>query len=122
MTIFEAFLCLLIIHWVADFIFQTHWQATNKSKNNIALSSHVAVYTACLMVFSPFLFGLSLATFSFVLINGLLHFVTDYFTSRATSKLWAVGDTHNFFVIVGLDQLIHQFTLGLTAYWLFYYA
>src|SRR5258705_12177595 len=52
-----SYLALLVSHWIADFVMQTHWQATNKSKNNIALSHHVLVYTACLAAISALLFG-----------------------------------------------------------------
>lgn len=114
------FLALLVVHWVADFVLQTHWQAQNKSKNNNALGQHVAIYTGVLLLATPLIFpqpGFAWPTF--VVVNGVLHFATDYFTSRWTSKLYAKGDWHNFFVVVGFDQLIHQFTLALTALYLF---
>lgn len=115
----SQFLALLFIHWVADFILQTHWQAQNKSKNNEALARHVGVYTLTLATASWFVFGTSYDKWAaFWALNGLLHFCTDYFTSKWTSKLYAKQDWHNFFVIVGLDQLIHQFTLALTMIWL----
>lgn len=128
MPLYFQFLALLVVHFVADFMLQTHWQAQNKSKNNEALGRHVASYTAVLLVATPFIFpGMRtvgepepyVGWFLFVALNGALHFATDYFTSRWTSKLYAKGDWHNFFVVVGLDQLIHQFTLALTALWLF---
>lgn len=115
------FLALLTIHWVADFVLQTHWQATNKSKNNKALSLHVLTYTGALVFTVPFIFNIEgnlyKQWFIFIAINGILHLITDYFTSRVSSKLF--GDWHNFFVVIGLDQLIHQFTLGLTMVWIF---
>lgn len=113
----NQFLALLIVHWVADFILQTNWQARNKSKNNWALATHVLVYTMCLYAAAPFIFGIigkMHLVLMWVLLNGALHFVTDYFTSRWTSKLYAKQDWHNFFVVVGLDQLIHQCTLAVT--------
>jgi hypothetical protein len=42
------FVALLAVHWVADFVLQTNWQARNKSKSNVALSRHVLVYTGCI--------------------------------------------------------------------------
>lgn len=107
---------LLATHWVADFVLQTHWQASNKSKNNNALARHVGVYTCVLGIVSVLLFDLSLPVGWFILVNGILHFITDYFTSRASSKLF--GDWHNFFVVIGFDQLIHQITLAVTLIWL----
>jgi hypothetical protein len=109
-TTFSAFLILLVVHWFADFVLQTRWQATNKSKDIVALTNHVGVYTLVLGVASICLFGVS--GIGFAVINGVFHFITDAFTSRATARLYAKQDWHNFFVVVGFDQLIHQLTLA----------
>ena len=108
---------------VADFVLQTHWQASNKSKNNVALSRHVLVYTGCLGAASFPLLGLpdhGPQWLLFVIGNGVLHFATDYVTSRASSRLYAKQDWHNFFVVIGFDQLIHQTTLAVTMWLAFY--
>lgn len=123
---------MLFSHWVSDFVLQSHWMATNKSKNLIALTAHVATYTAAfgflMLTLGVVLAGTpywSLAImammspvsfFSWVGLNGVLHFITDFFTSKLTSILWQRGDYHNFFVIVGLDQLIHYSCLILTLF------
>jgi hypothetical protein len=112
-------LLLLALHWLADFVCQSHWQAQNKSKRNDALAAHVGVYTFVLLIGSALIFGQSDRWVYFTLINGALHFATDWGTSRWSSKLYAKQDWHNFFVVIGLDQLIHQFTLALTMLWLF---
>lgn len=108
------FMALLAVHWVADFVLQSHWQASNKSKRNDALFLHVMIYMVVLLVASLFIFGNREIVVRFALINAALHFATDYFTSRASSKLYAKQDWHNFFVVIGFDQLIHQATLGAT--------
>jgi hypothetical protein len=96
------------MHFVADFILQSDDMAKNKSKSNKWLSMHIAAYTV------PFFwFG-----WKFALINGAAHFVTDWFTSRASSKLWNNGKVHWFFVVIGFDQAIHMTTLFLTYYYL----
>lgn len=41
-------ICVLFVHFVADFIVQTQWQAVNKSKSLLALSQHVGTYTCCI--------------------------------------------------------------------------
>ena len=107
-TIFTILLC----HYIFDFILQTHWQAANKSKNNIALLSHVLTYTVGIIVAATLNFGyFSLINVAiFILLNSCLHFVTDYFTSRVSCKLFS-KDWHNFFVVVGGDQLCHYLTL-----------
>ena len=115
---------LLFTHWVADFIFQTHWQATNKSKNNMALAAHVGTYT---LIWLLFLYGYVIGNqmtftpmmFLFIPITFVAHFCTDYVTSRITSYLYKKEDFHNFFVVIGFDQLLHYLQIFLTFSWLF---
>jgi len=112
----ETVLALSLAHWIFDFVFQTHWMATNKSKSNKALGAHVGVYTIGMLLFgsiflSPFnafLFGIS---------NGVLHFCVDWVTSRCTARLYTKGDFHNFFVVIGFDQFIHLATMLMTYYY-----
>lgn len=118
MTMLWQFVGLLAIHWLADFVCQTHWQASNKSKSLNALARHVASYTAVLFVGATLLLGASQAVALFILVNGILHFATDFFTSKWSSHLYARQDWHNFFVVIGLDQFIHQVTLAATFAWL----
>jgi hypothetical protein len=125
LSLYEIF-SIIFIHWIADFIFQTHWQATNKSKDDLALLSHTSTYSLCWVIpifilFTKFghngdvyyRFNIS---FFFCVITLVLHTITDYFTSRLNSKLWAKGDVHNFFVSVGFDQCLHYVQLFLTYY------
>lgn len=84
---------------------------------------------------------------AYAFLNGGLHFITDAITSQLTSKFWFFrreegiwvqaeysvpkhwktlinpwtpidGKRHWFFVLIGLDQLIHYVTLVATAEWL----
>ena len=115
---------ILFSHWISDFVFQSSWMATNKSKNWLALGSHILVYTVSmgfLMLISGVIIGLTfnsiiggaimiippLAFVQWIALNGALHFVTDAVTSRITYKLWGRSKMHEFFVVVGLDQFIH---------------
>jgi hypothetical protein len=119
-------LYILFWHWVADFVAQTHEMAINKSTSNKWLLKHIIAYGNNLLYGSlPLLIyaaiigqNWSVIIVSYVLINMVLHFITDYFTSRWTSKLWVKKDVHNFFVVIGLDQLIHTFCLILTYIWI----
>lgn len=115
MTLVEIF-SILLIHWFADFVIQTHWQATNKSKNNIALTSHVLSYSVVWFIISSTYLVLTNNPFImlFPVITFICHWVTDYYTSRLNSKLYAKGDIHNFFVSVGFDQVLHYVQLFLT--------
>jgi hypothetical protein len=121
---------ILFIHWISDFVFQSGWMATNKSKNWLALGSHVLVYTASmgvLLIFSSIIVAsvgsipggaimviTPLAFMMWIALNGVLHFITDAVTSRITAKLWKKNDMHNFFVVVGFDQFIHYTCLIVT--------
>lgn len=115
---------IILIHWFADFVMQTHWQATNKSTNNKALLYHTLTYTFiwyCIGVFYPLT---HLDTYhewaltKFVIITFVAHTLTDYFTSRLNSYLYKKGDIHNFFVSVGFDQVLHYAQLFLSYYFL----
>jgi len=97
-------LILVWLHFVADFILQTDKMANNKSTSEKWLLFHVVIYTLPF-----FLFG-----WYFAVANGVLHFITDYFTSKATSYLWKKEKKHWFFVVIGLDQAIHISTLLIT--------
>lgn len=101
-------LALLWVHTFADFVVQTDWMAKNKSKHNIVLTAHVVSYALFLLPF-----GLTFCALNFV-----LHWATDYVSSRMTSKLWKQERRHAFFIVVGIDQAIHITTLVLTYWWI----
>lgn len=111
---------MLATHWVGDFVLQTDWQACNKSKSNAALAQHVSVYTLCLGVTSALLFFPGVPWLIFTVGNGLLHFGTDYCTSRLSSRLFDRHDLRKFFLVVGFDQLTHQVTLAVTMFLIFF--
>src|SRR5262249_17843631 len=114
-------ICLLAVHWLGDFVLQSHWMSVNKSKRLDALAIHVATYTPTLLFRSALLFGVHgigpLALF--VGVNGTLHFATDFVTSQITSRLWHQQREHLFFVALGFDQLLHQVTLIATVWLIF---
>ncbi len=101
---------LLAVHWISDFVFQTDYVAKNKSKDNWVLLEHGTIYMLPFILLISPLYGL---------INSILHIIIDYFTSRLSGKLWARGDAHNFFVVIGFDQLLHGLSLIGTYYLLF---
>lgn len=117
---FYIIICIILIHWFADFVCQTHWEATNKSKNNFALLQHTIKYTSIWVVFglvycivnTSFYNPFSLTIFT--LITFVSHTLTDYITSRINTYLWNKKDIHNFFVSVGFDQVLHYVQLFLT--------
>lgn len=98
-------IALVLAHWVADFVMQSDKMAINKSKKHWVLGAHCLVYSLCLSVFG----------WEYSAVNGVAHFAVDAVSSRATSYLYAKGDRHNFFVVIGLDQAIHLIVLIVTA-------
>jgi hypothetical protein len=119
-------LSLILVHFLVDFLLQTDWMALNKSKDNYALSCHVATYSVGLFVWATIYMGIGDGAVMFFFFNSLLHFMTDWVTSRINGKLWFFrpyddqcwiyvdGRRHWFFVMVGFDQLIHYVTLAIT--------
>jgi hypothetical protein len=102
-------LVILGAHYLAGFVCQTHWQAANKSKNNLALIRHASTYGLVLAIVSFSLLGVIGPVWA--LLNVTLHLITDYFTSRINAKLWAAKDYHYFFCGIGADGLFHHVCL-----------
>jgi hypothetical protein len=107
----NVILKLLVLHWFSDFVLQTDQMAVNKSKSNYWLGYHVLVY----MIPFSLIFG-----WRYALLNGAIHFIVDWNTSRVTSRLWTEKKVHYFFVVIGADQMLHAMTLLWTAHWMFH--
>lgn len=116
---------ILYIHWVADFVCQTDFEAQNKSKSNVALLQHVSKYSILWLIaicyYKILNKNVSDIILLFPVITFICHFVTDYFTSRLNTKLWNSKKVHEFFVSIGFDQLLHFIQLILTFYLLSLY-
>ena len=67
---------ILLLHFLGDFILQSDKIALNKSSSNTVLLIHVTIYSSLFLIFGPV----------YALLNGALHFMTDWVTSRASSK------------------------------------
>lgn len=129
--IVTQFLAIVILHYVADFIFQAESWATNKSKSMKALLSHTITYSLVVFagivpIFYSFgnwnLFGAIAMSFLFAIITFICHTTTDYFTSRVVSRMFREkkygSPIPNFgaFSIIGFDQVLHYTQLFLTYY------
>lgn len=98
-------MCIFVGHFLADFVFQTHTMAKNKSKSFKWLLIHIVEYG---LVLSGFLFlTLNYHVWVFCLINTLCHLLVDFVTSKVSSHFHQKGDIHTFFVVIGFDQLLH---------------
>jgi len=118
----EMIYIILIGHYVSDFLCQTDWMALNKSSNNKALLLHIGAYTASLigavwflmLVASPISIGLN-QLIAWGALNGAIHLVTDYISSRMSKRAYESGNLRRFWAIVGADQLAHY--VALVATW-----
>jgi Protein of unknown function (DUF3307) len=107
----ETLIVLFFGHWVGDYLFQTSNMAVQKSSSIKWLGLHVLTYTVTLSAFSFVFFPLGV-WWKFVLLNGLLHGITDFFTSRIAKQY--AGTPRVFYPILGFDQFIHLATLVYT--------
>lgn len=121
---FAAILLLPLAHYAADFELQNNRMALMKSKEIRWLTAHVAIYSTLFMV----LFGVWFGVITFV-----THFVTDFVTSKWSRRKFPFVPSpikagllhdhegrkgrsrHRFFCVIGLDQMIHAYTLLLTV-------
>lgn len=102
------YLILIWLHFLSDFVLQSDKMALNKSSDFKYLSLHCLVYSL------PFV----LISWKFAFVNGVLHLIVDFFSSKYTAYLWREEKTHWFFAVIGFDQSIHLSCLIITANWL----
>jgi hypothetical protein len=113
----SAVIGIIIIHLLGDFVFQTNEMALNKSKSNYWLTLHVLVYTLvtflgwnfCLL--QPSILYSIEDLFKVIILVFTTHWITDYITSRISSKYFEKKDNHNGFLVIGIDQVLHYIQL-----------
>jgi len=114
---------IIFIHWVADFVLQSHTMSMNKSKSNLWLIAHTISYSGTFLLVGTGLLMAGIVDAEpmlwFFLITLACHTIQDYITSRITSRLWKAQKVHNFFVVIGFDQVLHYGQLFLTYHILF---
>lgn len=117
---------IIVLHFIADFIFQDEKWAVGKSSSNKLLTLHVLAYTSLWFLFCNF-YCISTGNykmFFLVPITFVSHWLTDYFTSKVTSRLYAEKKFGSpipnlgFFSMIGFDQVLHYIQLFLTFYFL----
>ncbi len=121
MDLFLGAVFILIAHFIADFVFQSDNMAIKKSYNIQALLLHIFVYTTTFFIMFS-LYGVILNIFTIFtvsiehwiqigigisIVNGILHYITDYCTSRIGKHYWEKEQRRNFFLTIGIDQLLH---------------
>jgi hypothetical protein len=124
---------ILVVHYIADFIFQTEEMGVSKSKSFFILLKHTFVYT--LVFYSAFIiigiydgvigldgFEITLKWFLFFPITFITHTLVDFLSTKIKSKqfinkqFYTKGLNFGFFSMIGLDQVIHYGILFLTYY------
>ncbi len=132
MTLTEIF-TIIIVHFIADFIFQDEKWAVGKSTSFILLTYHTFTYSV--LWYFPILFLLKYNSnielhilpyipVIFALITFICHTITDFITSKITSKLYKQGKfgsaipNFGFFTVIGFDQCLHMLQLFLTYHYL----
>jgi hypothetical protein len=129
-------LYIVIVHWIADFIFQAEEWANNKSTSDSHLFAHVSMYTMIWGLLGSFLFVspcdesvfgycVDLPKFgAFLGITFIAHFITDYITSRIVKRRF--DDKYygspipnlGAFTVIGFDQVLHYTQLFLAYHFL----
>jgi len=117
MTLF-IILYLLFIHWVADFLFQTTWMATNKYRDIGALVQHTLTYSIVMtLCMYPLLNNNIYSLLIFEIVTFVVHTAQDYITSKMTHKQFErkiYNGWNGAFTIIGLDQWLHFVQLFVT--------
>ena len=118
----SVILTFIFVHWVADFLCQTRWMANNKSKEITPLLTHTGLYTLIWIIPINFIFVSYKVMALFLLVTFIFHTITDYITSKETSKAYKDKMEHKFFTLIGFDQFLHMAQLFLTYYFLIIYS
>jgi len=111
----EDIVLIILLHFVADFLCQTREMGLGKCSSNIILVKHIAAYSMVFLVASLLTPAFGLV---FVVVNGLAHAVTDWFSSRIGKWFHNQNQMYWFFATLGLDQTVHMLTLVLTYHYL----
>ena len=121
---FLTIIFVLALHLIADFLLQPNWIQTYKSRDNLVLLLHVTIYAYVLSVGALFVTSFANAVL-FGVINGALHFIVDFITSRIITHhalklklkenkegeekpLFEQLNLYSLTVLLGVDQLLHQ--------------
>jgi hypothetical protein len=125
---------IIIIHWVADFVFQDKKWALGKSKNWNDLLTHTSIYSLIWflagMIYLAYSFTKEpiqptsnlLPIFIFTVVTFITHTITDYFTSRIViikfenKHYGSAIPNFGAFTIIDIDQVLHYIQLFITYY------
>ncbi len=113
LTPFEA---LFLTHFISDWLFQTQWEALNKSKQITPLLIHSLIYT---LFFIPVFYFYHFQWF-YLLLLFISHAILDnrqfefwWMEKIKRTKIKEFGETNWAIVLIGIDQIFHLAILGL---------
>jgi flagellar biosynthesis protein FlhB len=110
-------LFIVWLHTLTDFYFQSREVATNKGKNFKVLLRHVTEYSLPFLIMAAWLPVISVVMF--VAVNFALHLLTDFISSKLTTKFYQANNMTGFWRVIGTDQAIHYTCLFTSFYWIF---
>ncbi len=112
LTPFEA---LFLTHFIADWLFQTLWEAMNKSKKFLPLFVHSLVYTIFFIPAFHF-YGFRWESLSILFVSHLIldnrKFEYWWINKIKKTKKEDVGDILWTILVIGVDQVFHLAVLG----------
>jgi hypothetical protein len=130
-TIVTLFVVLVFLHFIADWVFQTHFEAVNKTKNAYIRFIHCVIYATLVTVPLTFIVPLSLTGGILAYVTLLVsHFIIDTYIPvylwakylrripNLTKENFASHFKHPVHVIlfIMIDQLAHISFLWVVAY------
>lgn len=107
----SIFIYILIVHFLADFALQTQEQSNLKSTDENQLAFHVSTYSIVWLFASYIILNSWFSSIGFAIVTWIIHYSTDYASSRLQKPYWDKKDYHNAFVLVGADQVFHYVQL-----------
>lgn len=110
---------IILIHLLGDFFLQGNKLNKNKATKPMALIRHVSVYTLSFVVLSPLLLDLTIQQgLIYSLLNGGLHLLVDWGTSKKRLEFWKVNE-NKYLKYVSFEQITHIAVLIVTYMILF---
>jgi len=98
---------LLFIHVLGDYVLQWKKLSNEKSSDLLKLLLHVGIYTAVLVVLSPFALGLSITQgLVFSLFNGVTHLIIDFIAGKLKIQYAKKNDTA-YYATIATDFILH---------------
>jgi hypothetical protein len=105
-----AVVLFLAKHLIADFLFQSDWMVEGKSRETrwvLPLATHSAIHAMGTLVIC---LALTPALFWLAVVDFVVHFLLDRSKSLLTRRASAAPDQSIFWLLLGVDQSLHQLT------------